>query len=112
MNQSITLNADFKDGTPVAVVSPTTANDRLDPAAIKKVHEMWRQVVAKRRLNGQTTKTIAPPNWWFNADTDELAAVMEWLDSPAIHPSASVGERTNFLTATKRHVRQVFKGFA
>lgn len=100
----IYINADFVDGSCIGKGELTDAPSKVE--AFDSVSRFWMAILDDRHQEGLTTKTIAPPNWWYCETTGQVLDVKEWLEGDATRPTGWVAENQACIV-TRENISQV-----
>ena len=80
MTATVTLLSDFIDGTSMALMEETDAED-LNAFMTASQGRLWGDVQKKRRARGLTSKRLGPGTLYFCSNDQGLLALQNYLES-------------------------------
>ena len=80
MTATVTLLSDFIDGTSMALMEETDAED-LNAFMTASQGRLWGDVQKKRRAKGLTSKRLGPGTLYFCSNEEGLSALQNFLES-------------------------------
>ena len=80
MTSTVTLLSDFIDGTSMALMEETNA-ENLNAFMTGSQGRLWSDVLKKRRARGLTSKRLGPGTLYFCSNARGLSALQNYLES-------------------------------